>query len=230
MKPHRTAQIGGNPTGQDDAAFQIGNSQEGVEYLAHRVRRGHAIQVGYMRKTLYTAIGVIAAGAAGYFGYSQLMGGGPKIDQRLGSTSNLMGSVEIPAVANSCDGDAGYARMICLIDLLKADASDDIMANLQLDYSVAEAQNWSNLPAGAFPARPGVLLGEFSTDQLGLVKAIWMEAASQNDIEGFDEMVQTLNADDYIGTVSDDTKAGYSSYNSKFAFLGAPGDSGTWQL
>ncbi|WP_341365950.1 DUF3500 domain-containing protein [Yoonia sp. BS5-3] len=174
--------------------------------------------------------GVIVVGAGAYFGYSQLMGGGPPVDERLGNTSILMGSVEIPASADSCDGDEGYARMLCLIDLLKADVSDEIMANLQLDYSVSEAQNWSNLPAGAFPARPGVYLGEFSSDQLGLVKAILIAAAGEADNEGFDEMVQTLNADDYIGTVSDDTKAGYSSYNSKFAFLGTPGNSGTWQL
>jgi len=57
-----------------------------------------------------------------------------------------------------------------------------------------------------------------------------MEATSQTDNEGFDEMVQTLNADDYIGTISDDDKAGYTSYNSKFAFLGTPAETGTWQL
>ncbi|XQF94316.1 hypothetical protein ACOBV9_19245 (plasmid) [Pseudoalteromonas espejiana] len=45
-----------------------------------------------------------------------------------------------------------------------------------------------------------------------------MEAAGLKDNEGFDEMLQTLNADDYIGTISDDYKAGYSSFNSKLAF------------
>ncbi len=180
-----------------------------------------------MKKIIIAA--VVLAGAA-YLGVTQFMGGPPESDGRTGDTSILMGSVEIPESASACGTDAGYDRLLCLIDLLKSGASDEILAVMQLDYSVAEAKNWSNLPAGAFPARPGAYLGEFSTEQLGLVKAILMEAASLTDNEGYDEMEQTLNADDYIGTVSDDTKAGYSSYNSKFAFLGTPGETGTWQL
>ena len=149
---------------------------------------------------------------------------------RLGTTSILMGSVEVPESVNACPTDPGFTRLLCLTDLLTSSASDELLEVMQLDYSVAEAQNWSNLPAGAFPARPGAFLGEFSDEQLGLVKAILMEATSQASNEGFDEMEQTLNADDYIGTVSTDTKAGYSSSNSKFAFLGTPSTTGTWQL
>lgn len=182
-----------------------------------------------MSRNIKTIIGLVVIAVAGYFGYSQFAGG-PETDERLGDTSILMGSVEIPDAADTCGTDPGFTRLICLIDLLKADASDELLAVMQLEYSVAEAQNWSNLPAGAFPARPGAYLGEFSAEQLGLVKAILMEAASLTENEGYDEMEQTLNADDYIGTVSDDDKAGYSSYNSKFAFLGTPSDSGTWQL
>lgn len=184
-----------------------------------------------MNRNLFIALGVVALGAVSSFAYAQKEGGErPEADERLGDTSILMGSVEIPESADACGSDAGFTRLVCLIDLLKADASDDILEVMQLEYSVAEAQNWSNLPAGAFPARPGAYLGEFSADQLGLVKAILMEAASLTDNEGYDEMEQTLNADDYIGTVSDDTNAGYSSYNSKFAFLGTPAETGTWQL
>lgn len=182
-----------------------------------------------MKKRVYAAIGIVVVGAAGYVGISQLSGG-PESDGRTGDTSILMGSVEVPDTSASCTSDPGFTRLVCLIDLLKADASDEILDVMQLEYSVAEAQNWSNLPAGAFPARPGAYLGEFSTGQLGLVKAILMEAASLTDNEGYSEMEQTLNADDYIGTVSDDAKAGYSSYNSKFALLGTPSDTGTWQL
>lgn len=157
--------------------------------------------------------------------------GGGTVDPRLGDTSTLMGTVPIPdSVTESCGSDAGFTRLVCLADVLKASASDELLELMQLPYSVEEAQNWSNLPAGAFPARPGALLGEFSLEQRGIVKAILMEAASLTENEGFDEMVQTLNADDYIGTVSTDYKAGYSSFNTKFAFLGTPADTGTWQL
>lgn len=152
------------------------------------------------------------------------------LQARIGDTSTLMETVPIPDGATECGNTPGYERMLCLIDLLKADVSEDILAHLQLDYSRTEAEYWSNLPAGAFPKRPGVLLGELTTKQRGLVKAIMMEATSGEINEGWDEMIQTLNADDYINTVSTDYKAGYSSFNTKFAFLGTPGTIGVWEL
>ncbi|WP_022706319.1 DUF3500 domain-containing protein [Paracoccus zeaxanthinifaciens] len=152
------------------------------------------------------------------------------LQARMGDTSTLMETVPIPEDAGGCGDTPGYDRMLCLIDLLKADVSEDILEKLQLDYSRTEAEYWSNLPAGAFPKRPGVLLGELNTRQRGLVKAIMMEATGSQTNEGWDEMVQTLNADDYIDTVSTDYKAGYSSYNTKFAFLGTPGPTGVWEL
>ncbi|SOH94208.1 Protein of unknown function [Monaibacterium marinum] len=150
--------------------------------------------------------------------------------ERLGDTSILMGSVQIPASVGECGTDAGFTRLLCLANLLKSGASDEILEYIQLDYSVAEAQNWSNLPAGAFPARPGVFLGELSVEQRGIVKAILMEVASLTANEGYDEMEQTLNADDYIGSISTDYGVGYASYNTKFAFLGTPAETGTWQI
>jgi hypothetical protein len=152
------------------------------------------------------------------------------LQARMGDTSTLMQSVPIPESAAECGDTPGYNRMLCLIEQLKDDVSEDNLAQLQLDYSRTEAEYWSNLPAGAFPKRPGVLLGELNTKQRGLVKAIMLEATSHDSDEGWDEMVQTLNADDYINTVSTDYKAGYSSYNTKFAFLGTPATTGLWEL
>ncbi|WP_299403451.1 DUF3500 domain-containing protein [Acaryochloris sp. IP29b_bin.148] len=150
--------------------------------------------------------------------------------ERLGDTSVLMDQVAIPEAVSSCGTESGYPRLLCLIELLKSSASEEILEYMQLDYSVEQGQNWSNLPAGAFPARPGVFLGELNLEQRGYVKAIMMEATSLTENDGYDELVQTLNADDYIGTISTDYKAGYSSYNTKFAFLGTPAATGTWQL
>lgn len=152
------------------------------------------------------------------------------LQSRMGDTSTLMESVPVPEGAANCGDTPGYERMLCLIELLKADVSEENLERLQLAYSRTEAEYWSNLPAGAFPKRPGVLLGELTIEQRGLVKAIMMEATSHEANEGFDEMIQTLNADDYINTVSTDYKAGYSSFNTKFAFLGTPGTTGTWEL
>ncbi|WP_226898361.1 DUF3500 domain-containing protein [Mangrovicoccus algicola] len=152
------------------------------------------------------------------------------LQARMGDTSTLMETVPIPDSAAECGDTPDYDRMLCLIDLLKADVPEDVLEQLQMEYSRTEAEYWSNLPAGAFPRRPGVLLGELNTKQRGLVKAIMMEATSGEIDEGWDEMIQTLNADDYINTVSTDYKAGYSSYNTKFAFLGTPGPTGVWEL
>ncbi|WP_258546845.1 DUF3500 domain-containing protein [Psychromonas sp. B3M02] len=152
------------------------------------------------------------------------------IQARLGDTSTLMGSIAIPESVDTCGDEPGVPRLLCLIEILKSSVSDEVLALMQLDYSVAEAKKWSNLPAGAFPSRPGVFLGELKVEQRGVVKAILMEAAGLKENEGFDELLQTLNADDYIGTVSDDYKAGYSSFNAKIAFLGTPSQTGLWEL
>lgn len=152
------------------------------------------------------------------------------VKARMGDTSTLMGSIVIPDDVDTCGSKPGHTRLVCLIDLLKSDLPQDVLEHFQLDYSVEKAQDWSNLPAGAFPERPGVFLGELSIKQRGMVKAILMEAASHTENEGFDEMVQTSNADDYIGTISTDYKAGYSSFNTTIALLGTPADSGTWEL
>lgn len=57
-----------------------------------------------------------------------------------------------------------------------------------------------------------------------------MKAVSLTENEGYDEMEHTMNADEYIGMVSTDYKAGYASYNNKFALLATPSETGTWQL
>lgn len=149
---------------------------------------------------------------------------------RMGNTSTLMDTVAIPESVDVCGTNSGYKRLICLAQVLKDTASDAQLELMQLDYSLTEAQTWSNLPAGAVPSRPGIFLGELTVEQRGIVKAIMMEATGHADNEGFDEMVQTLNADDYISTVSTDYKAGYSSFNTKFAFLGDPSKNDVWQL
>ncbi len=106
-----------------------------------------------------------------------------------------MDSAPLPEAVDGCGTDPGHARLLCLTDLLIASASDELLDLMQYEYSVEEAQKWSNLPAGAVPDRPGAYLGEFDIEQRGLIKAIMIEATGTSDDEGFDELVQTLNAD-----------------------------------
>ncbi|MGL4404296.1 MAG: DUF3500 domain-containing protein, partial [Notoacmeibacter sp.] len=134
-----------------------------------------------------------------------------------------------PDTSATCGVEPGTTRLICLIDQLKLGASPEVLKYLQVEYSVAEAKKWSNLPAGGYRNRPGITLGELSEEQRGLVKAILTEAMGIAPNEGTDELVQVLNADDYIETVTTD-HAGYSSSNFYIAFLGTPAATGTWQL
>jgi Protein of unknown function (DUF3500) len=170
---------------------------------------------------------VIAAGLA-YFAYSRLGGSGGDMS-RLTSTNIKFGATALPDTSATCGNAPGTTRLVCLIDLLKAGASVDVLKHLQVDYSVAEAKKWSNLPAGGYRNRPGITLGELTADQRGLVKAILTEAMGLAPNEGTDELVQVLNADDYIETVTTD-HAGYSSSNFYFGFLGKPAATGTGQL
>jgi Protein of unknown function (DUF3500) len=182
-----------------------------------------------MKKSwLAYGVAVIVAIGIGYAAFSLLMGPGGD-SSRLTSTNINIGATAVPDTTAACGTQAGVVRLICLADLLKAGASADVLKYLQVDYSVAEAKKWSNLPAGGYRKRPGITLGELSQDQRGLAKAILKEAMGLAAHEGYDELEEVLNADDYIDTVTTD-HAGYSSSNFYLGFLGKPAATGTWQL
>ncbi|WP_309667872.1 DUF3500 domain-containing protein [Tabrizicola sp.] len=145
-------------------------------------------------KAIGSAAAAIVAIGAGHAAFSQLTGGAGDMS-RLPSTNINLGATPVPDTSATCGTDPGPARLICLIDLLKSGVSAEVLANLQLDYSVAAARKWSNLPAGGYPDRPGALLGEFTEDQRGLVKAILQEATGIAAHEGYDELEEVLNAD-----------------------------------
>jgi Protein of unknown function (DUF3500) len=180
-----------------------------------------------MKKIVLGVAAIIAVGA-GYFAYSKLGGTGGDIS-RLTSTNINMGAVALPDTSAACGSTPGTVRLVCLADLLKSGASAEVLKYLQADYSVATAKKWSNLPAGGYRQRPGITLGELTADQRGLAKAIMSEAMSLIPNEGYDELEQVLNADDYIETVTTD-HAGYSSSNFYLGFLGTPAATGAWQL
>jgi Protein of unknown function (DUF3500) len=187
----------------------------------------HAMRLIDMKKILLGLAAIVAVGGA-YFAYSKLGGSGGDIS-RLTTTNINLGATVVPDTSSTCGAEPGAVRLVCLIDLLKAGASAEVLAHLQVDYSVAEAKKWSNRPAGGYRNRPGITLGELTQDQRGLVKAILKEAMGLAAHEGYDELEEVLNADDYIETVTTD-HAGYSSSNFYLAFLGKPAETGTWQL
>jgi Protein of unknown function (DUF3500) len=171
---------------------------------------------------------VLAAAAAvllgaGYLGYRQF--GGASLAGYLDQDINLGATVPPDT---DCGTAPTHDRIVCLADLLKAGLTPELLANLQRPYTVAEAKLWSNFPPMGFSQRVGPTLGDFTPDQRGLIKAILQDAASIAKNEGYDELEQILNADDYL--LQETAEAGFSSSNYHIAFLGTPAATGTWQL
>jgi Protein of unknown function (DUF3500) len=160
----------------------------------------------------------------GYLGYRQFSGGSTPAgyaDQNVN-----LGALALPAT--DCGDIASHSRLTCLADLLKTGLTPALLAELQRPYTVAEAKLWSNFPPMGFQDRVGPTLGDFTPDQRALVKAILQDAASLAANEGYDELEQVLNADDYL--LAETGEAGFSSSNFHIAFLGEPAATGTWQL
>ncbi len=169
------------------------------------------------------AVAAVLVGV-GYVGYSQFA-------SSAATTGYADANVDLGAVAlpdTGCGDTASHDRLVCLADLLKAGLSPELLADLQRPYSVAEAKLWSNFPPMGFSDRVGPTLGDFTVEQRGLVKAILQDAASLAVNEGYDELEQVLNADDYL--LAETGEVGFSSSNYHIAFLGTPAAAGTWQL
>ena len=140
-----------------------------------------------------------------------------------------LGAVDAAAAEAACAAGAGISRLVCFADGLKKTLSPELAARLELAYSTDDAKKWSNFPPAGYKNRVGPILSEFTTEQLGFIKALLKEASGLAANEGMDELEQILNADDYLKAKADDG-AGFSSGNYHIAFLGKPAAAGTWQL
>lgn len=176
-----------------------------------------------MSKLVLVGVSAVALMAVGYYGYTRFGGGA------LAGYSNTNVNIGAVALPESCSATVGFAQMLCLADALKADISPELKFELERAYTVADAKKWSNFPPVGYRDRIGPTLGDFTPKQRGLIKAILMQAASLNRNEGYDELEQVLNADDYLAENTTDS-AGFSSSNYHIAFLGTPANLGTWQL
>ncbi|QII07278.1 DUF3500 domain-containing protein [Rhodococcoides fascians A25f] len=132
--------------------------------------------------------------------------------------------------SSDCDAESGYSKITCLSNELIASADADLASSMVLDYSLDTAEKWSNFPPQGYRDRVGPTLSEFSPEQLALVMDILKEASGTADNEGYDEIQQILNADDYLAANATGQDGGFGSGNFHFAFLGTPSDSGTWEL
>ncbi|VXB03560.1 conserved hypothetical protein [Arthrobacter sp. 9AX] len=124
----------------------------------------------------------------------------------------------------------------------QATLGSDLQAQLQQEYSLANAKLWSNLPQGLLSGgmgggpgggggtgpRIGLNLADLNDTQLAAFNKLLTAATGTIKGLGYDEIQQHLNADDYLaanGGGSDYGRAGYY-----IAFLGTPADTGTWEF
>ncbi|MGY3212594.1 DUF3500 domain-containing protein [Mucilaginibacter sp. HD30] len=130
--------------------------------------------------------------------------------------------------APDCAKAKGIAKVACLADNFKAMLSAEQLAKLQLPYSKADAQKWSNLPA-TFPTakRIGIKFGDLTPEQLQAAMALLKEVSGTTANEGYDEMQQLRNADDYLALKK---SSDYGSGHFYMAFLGMPSASGTFEI
>jgi len=142
--------------------------------------------------------------------------------------SNYQSATPVVVVATDCAKAKGIAKVVCLADNLKTMLNPEQLAALQLQYSKADAQKWSNLPA-TFPTakRIGLKFGNLTPEQLLAAKALLKEVSGTGTDEGFDEMQQLLNADDYLALKKSND---YGSGNYYMAFLGTPSSTGMFEI
>lgn len=125
---------------------------------------------------------------------------------------------------------ASARRVVDLARAFEATLTPEQRAALNVRYSFANAANWSNLPEFAMRCgRVGLATSTLSPDQWTALNALLAAATGSASNEGYDEIQQILNADDYIGQHGR-RREGYGRGNYHVAFLGPPTTSGRWQL
>lgn len=94
-----------------------------------------------------------------------------------------------------------------------------------IGYTKENATKWTNLPCG-LQCRVGVLFGSLTDTQLKYAKEVVKSAMGSLPSRGYDQAMQILAADGFLGT----SRGGYSSGNYIIAFLGKPSITTKWQL
>ncbi|MEY9095037.1 DUF3500 domain-containing protein [Paenibacillus sp. RC84] len=136
--------------------------------------------------------------------------------------TNVFNMFNCPSTSNG--------KVVELAQAFAATLSKDQLRDLNQDFSLKNAVNWSNYPQAALGRRGhcGLRIGTLSKEQWTALNALLAAATGSFKSKGYDEIQQILNADDYLR----DHGGGrdYGRENFYVAFLGTPSDSGTWVL
>lgn len=128
----------------------------------------------------------------------------------------------------TCAGTTGLARVVCLTQAFIATLTPAQSATVVLPYTLANAQRWSNLPAG-LSSRYGVNLASLNTTQLTAFRDLMLAVLATNTTnEGYSEMLGNLVADNALFYAGGGTTYGAGNYY--VSILGTPSTTTTWEL
>ncbi|MDO7854057.1 DUF3500 domain-containing protein [Hymenobacter convexus] len=152
-------------------------------------------------------------------------------DDTVTTTSSNTAANPEPIAVTACTSATGIAKVICLAEAFKSQLDATQLATVQRTYSVAEAKKWSNLPQGLVSSankRVGLNFGAMTTTQIQYAKALIKEVAGTAANEGWDEIQQIINADEYLAANGGGTTYGAGNYY--IALLGTPALTGTFEI
>jgi hypothetical protein len=154
-----------------------------------------------------------------------------KDDITTTTTTSSTTSNPDPIAVSACTSAIGIAKVICLADAFKSQLDGTQVSTLQRTYAVADAKKWSNLPQGLVNGsnkRVGLNFGAMTTTQVQYAKALIKEISGTTANEGWDEIQQLLNADEYLAANGGGSTYGAANYY--IAFLGTPATTGTFEI
>jgi hypothetical protein len=152
-------------------------------------------------------------------------------DESSTAASNTTETNPDPIEVTDCSSVSGIEKIICLAEAFKSQLNATQLAAVQVTYAKTDAQKWSNLPQGLIQGsnkRIGLNFGSMSATQIQYAKALIKEAAGTAANEGWDELQQLLNADDYLAANGGGSSYGAANYY--IALLGTPSTSGTFEI
>jgi hypothetical protein len=147
------------------------------------------------------------------------------------SSTSSTGTNPDPIEVTSCSSATGIDQIICLADAFKAQLTATQLATVQLSYTIANAKKWSNLPQALVMGtnkRVGLNFGAMTTIQIQYAKALLKAVTGTTTNEGWDELQQLLNADEYLNVNGGGST--YGAANFYIALLGTPSTTGTFEI
>lgn len=149
-------------------------------------------------------------------------------DDNTDSSTNNGNSTVDPVDITSCDSKTGIDHLVCIAEAMISKFSENEQSQFVLSYNTSTAKKWSNFPEALYGQRPGMALGDMTETQISYVKALIKAVTGTTTDEGWEEVAQMLNADDYLN----DNGGGndYGSGNYYIAILGTPSTTGLWEI